>query len=115
MTQPLAPNPEPVLTHFDAQGQAHMVDVADKAITHRVARAAGTIHMQTMFVLMQIEARRKLTLRRKGQIEDARRQPAQFSDGYRCLGSQHQKRDIDRIAIGREPLGFELGLIGQRG
>jgi cyclic pyranopterin phosphate synthase len=33
------------LTHFDAHGQAHMVDVADKAETHRVARATGTIHM----------------------------------------------------------------------
>jgi cyclic pyranopterin monophosphate synthase len=34
------------LTHFDAQGQAHMVDVAGKAETHRVARASGSIHMQ---------------------------------------------------------------------
>ena len=34
------------LTHFDAQGQAHMVDVAGKAETHRVARATGTIRMQ---------------------------------------------------------------------
>ncbi len=33
------------LTHFDAQGQAHMVDVAAKAETHRVARATGTIRM----------------------------------------------------------------------
>jgi cyclic pyranopterin monophosphate synthase len=33
------------LTHFDAQGQAHMVDVADKAETHRVARAQGRIRM----------------------------------------------------------------------
>lgn len=33
------------LTHFGAQGQAHMVDVADKAETHRVARAAGRIRM----------------------------------------------------------------------
>ena len=33
-------------THFDAQGQAHMVDVADKAHTHRVAVATGTINMQ---------------------------------------------------------------------
>ena len=33
------------LTHFDAQGQAHMVDVSAKAETHRVARAAGTIRM----------------------------------------------------------------------
>ena len=34
------------LTHFDAQGQAHMVDVGAKRETHRVARAAGTIRMQ---------------------------------------------------------------------
>jgi cyclic pyranopterin phosphate synthase len=33
------------LTHFDAHGQAHMVDVAEKAVTHRVARAAGVIRM----------------------------------------------------------------------
>ena len=34
------------LTHFDAHGQAHMVDVAAKAETHRVARARGSIRMQ---------------------------------------------------------------------
>ncbi len=34
------------LTHFDSTGQAHMVDVAAKADTHRVAVAAGTIRMQ---------------------------------------------------------------------
>jgi cyclic pyranopterin phosphate synthase len=34
------------LTHFDAQGQAHMVDVADKAETRRMARAAGRIRMK---------------------------------------------------------------------
>ena len=33
------------LTHFDAHGQAHMVDVADKRETHRVATAGGTIRM----------------------------------------------------------------------
>ncbi len=33
------------LTHFDAQGQAHMVDVSDKAVTDRVAVAAGHIRM----------------------------------------------------------------------
>jgi cyclic pyranopterin phosphate synthase len=32
-------------THFDAAGQAHMVDVAAKAETHRVARARGRIRM----------------------------------------------------------------------
>ncbi len=34
------------LTHFDAQGQAHMVDVSGKAATHRIARAEGRITMQ---------------------------------------------------------------------
>ena len=34
------------LTHFDASGQAHMVDVGAKAETHRVAVAAGTIRMK---------------------------------------------------------------------
>jgi cyclic pyranopterin phosphate synthase len=33
------------LTHFDAQGQAHMVDVASKAPTHRTATAGGRIEM----------------------------------------------------------------------
>lgn len=37
-------SPQP-LTHFDAQGQAHMVDVAAKASTHRVAVAQGRITM----------------------------------------------------------------------
>jgi cyclic pyranopterin monophosphate synthase len=33
------------LTHFDASGRAHMVDVADKAQTHRVAVASGRVAM----------------------------------------------------------------------
>ena len=33
------------LTHFDAQGQAHMVDVAAKPGTHRIAIASGRIEM----------------------------------------------------------------------
>ena len=33
-------------THFDAAGQAHMVDVAAKSVTKRVAIAAGRIVMQ---------------------------------------------------------------------
>lgn len=34
------------LTHFDATGQAHMVDVGAKDETHRVAVATGTIRMK---------------------------------------------------------------------
>jgi cyclic pyranopterin monophosphate synthase len=37
-------SPSP-LTHFDSQGQAHMVDVSAKAETHRIARATGSIRM----------------------------------------------------------------------
>ena len=33
------------LTHFDAKGDAHMVDVSDKAVTARVAVAAGHVKM----------------------------------------------------------------------
>jgi cyclic pyranopterin monophosphate synthase len=35
----------PALTHFDVEGQAHMVDVSAKADTFRVARATGRISM----------------------------------------------------------------------
>ena len=33
------------LTHFNEQGRARMVDVTEKAVTHRTAIAAGEIHM----------------------------------------------------------------------
>mgnify|MGYP001819783157 FL=1 len=33
------------LSHFDAKGDAHMVDVSDKAVTSRVAVAEGYIRM----------------------------------------------------------------------
>jgi cyclic pyranopterin phosphate synthase len=39
-------SPSPTLTHFDTSGQAHMVDVAAKAVTHRVAVAIGGIVMR---------------------------------------------------------------------
>jgi cyclic pyranopterin phosphate synthase len=34
------------LTHFDSRGKAHMVDVAEKQETHRVAVATGRIFMR---------------------------------------------------------------------
>jgi len=51
-----APSP---LTHFDAQGQAHMVDVAAKDVTHRVARASGTIRMKPETFALVAEGRAK--------------------------------------------------------
>jgi cyclic pyranopterin phosphate synthase len=44
MTAPAPPSSP--LTHFDAQGQAHMVDVGGKPATQRVATATGRIEMQ---------------------------------------------------------------------
>lgn len=41
---PPSPTSSP-LTHFDAQGQAHMVDVGAKPATHRTAIASGRIEM----------------------------------------------------------------------
>lgn len=48
------------LTHFDAQGQAHMVDVAAKPDTHRIARATGSIRMQaaTLALIAQGQAKK---------------------------------------------------------
>jgi cyclic pyranopterin phosphate synthase len=45
MSAPTSPPPDAHLTHFDAGGQAHMVDVGAKNETHRIAVAAGTIRM----------------------------------------------------------------------
>jgi len=36
---------DPHFTHFDSTGAAHMVDIGAKEVTHRVARAAGSIRM----------------------------------------------------------------------
>jgi cyclic pyranopterin monophosphate synthase len=59
MTSPTAPLSSP-LTHFDAQGQAHMVDVGAKPATHRVAVARGSIRMQaaTLELIAQGQAKK---------------------------------------------------------
>lgn len=50
----------PPLTHFDAEGQAHMVDVGDKPETRRVARATGRILMQpATFAMVQAGTAKK--------------------------------------------------------
>jgi len=42
------------LTHFDQNGQAHMVDIGEKAETHRIAVATGIISMlPTTLALIQ--------------------------------------------------------------
>ena len=68
------PNP---LTHFDERGQAHMVDVAAKAETHRVARAVGSIFMQAATFKMVKEGSAKkgdvLGIARIAAIQSAKR------------------------------------------
>ena len=49
----------PELTHFDSQGQAHMVDVAAKAATHRVAVAQGRIVMNSATLSIILEGSAK--------------------------------------------------------
>lgn len=49
----------PALTHFDNQGQAHMVDVAGKAATHRVAVAQGRIVMNSATLSIILEGSAK--------------------------------------------------------
>ncbi|TCM81468.1 cyclic pyranopterin monophosphate synthase MoaC [Rhodovulum steppense] len=43
------------LTHFDAQGHAHMVDVSDKPVTARLAVAEGWVRMnpETLDIALQ--------------------------------------------------------------
>ena len=47
------------LTHFNSAGQAHMVDVGDKADTHRIAIASGTISMQPSTIALILEGNAK--------------------------------------------------------
>lgn len=65
------------LTHFDAQGQAHMVDVGAKTETERVARATGTIRMEPETLARIVEGNVKkgdvLGIARIAAIQGAKR------------------------------------------
>ena len=45
------------LTHFDAEGKAHMVDVSDKPTTSRVAIASGSVQMTAATLALVTEQR----------------------------------------------------------
>ena len=47
------------LTHFDDQGNAHMVDVSDKDVTSRVAVAEGCVVMSPETLALVVEGRAK--------------------------------------------------------
>jgi len=67
------------LTHFDAAGRAQMVDVGDKAVTHRVAIATGRITMQpaTLQLISSGSAKKGdvLGVARIAAIQGAKRTP----------------------------------------
>src|SRR4051812_28803946 len=73
------PEPNAHFTHFDHAGEAHMVDVADKDVTHRIARAGGRIVMQRSVFDQVREARMKkgdvLGVARIAAIQASKRTP----------------------------------------
>ncbi len=87
------------LTHFDSQGQAHMVDVADKAPSRRIAVAQGRITMQPA----------TLALVREGSA-----QKGDVLGVARIAGIQASKRTSELIplchpvALTRAAVAFEL-------
>lgn len=76
MKPPLKPPAAP-LTHFDAGGKAHMVDVGAKGETSRVARAQGHIRMApATFALIESGSAKKgdvLGIARIAAIQGAKR------------------------------------------
>jgi cyclic pyranopterin monophosphate synthase len=67
------------LNHFDESGQAHMVDVGEKAETHRIATATGRISMHPVtFELICAGGAKKgdvLGIARVAAIQGAKRTP----------------------------------------
>ena len=65
------------LSHFDARGQAHMIDVGAKTETRRIARARGSIRMRaTTLRLIQSDGAKKgdvLGVARLAAIQAAKR------------------------------------------
>lgn len=67
------------LSHFDAKGDAHMVDVSDKAVTARIATAEGAISMAPATYAIITEGRAKkgdvLSVARLAGIMGAKKTP----------------------------------------
>jgi len=65
------------LTHFDAEGSAHMVDVGEKPSTHRIALASGRIRMQPRTLALIAAGRAKkgdvLAVARIAAVQAAKR------------------------------------------
>jgi cyclic pyranopterin phosphate synthase len=72
------------LTHFDSEGQAHMVDIGGKTDTERVAIATGSIHMMPSTLQRILEGNAK-----KGDVLGV----------ARIAGIQASKRTSDLIPL----------------
>ena len=72
------------LTHFDAAGHAHMVDVSDKPATHRIAVAEGCVIMTPDTLALVTEGRA-----RKGDVAGV----------ARLAGIMGAKRTADLIPL----------------
>ena len=87
------------LTHFDAQGQAHMVDVGAKAATKRVAVATGRIEMKPETLALVASGTAK-----KGDVLGVAR-----SAGIMAAKKTHELIPLCHpIALTRVALEFEL-------
>src|SRR3990167_2597815 len=98
------------LTHFDDRGAAHMVDVAAKAQTHRVARASGSIRMRPATLRMILAGTSKkgdvLGVARIAAIQGAKRaseiiplcHPLALTRGAAEFESSRRRSKIGRAA-----------------
>ena len=72
------------LTHFDAQGQAHMVDVAAKAATHRIAIASGRIEMLPATLALIEAGTAKKAMCWASPVSPASWRPRKPATSFRC-------------------------------
>jgi cyclic pyranopterin phosphate synthase len=72
------------LTHLNKQGEVHMVDVGNKADSHRIAIAEGRIHLQTETLSL---------------IRDGANQKGDILANARIAGIMAAKRTADLIPL----------------
>ena len=84
------------LSHFDESGASHMVNVGAKAVSHRLARATGRVHMQP--ATLELIRNRQVA---KGDVLEV----------ARLAGIMATKRTADLIPL-CHPLALEAVTVG---
>jgi cyclic pyranopterin phosphate synthase len=95
------------LTHFDSQGASRMVDVGDKPVTSRLARASGKVRMQPT-TLARIQQR---GLAKGDVLEVARLAKGDVLAVARLAGIMAAKRTGELIPL-CHPLGLDSVTVG---